>query len=91
MRSGDVQRAIFHAAQAATLNPKAYLAFLTLAEFYERAGHQGLAIENYEEALRLLRAEGGGTTEESFLVKKMQQLKLDKNKSISPGQTKNKS
>lgn len=44
MRSGDIQRAIFHAAQAAALNPKAYLVFLSLAEFYERAGHQGLAV-----------------------------------------------
>jgi Tfp pilus assembly protein PilF len=75
MRAGDAQRAILHATQAAVLDPKAYLTFLSLAEFYERIGRTDLALENYDQALRLSRAEGGGINEESRLLEKIQRLR----------------
>jgi Tfp pilus assembly protein PilF len=75
MRSRDVQKAIFYATQATLANPTNYLAQLSLAEMYEQAGHKQMALDSYEEALRLLHAEGGGQHEESTLQKKIEQLR----------------
>ena len=74
-RSRDVQKAIFYATQATLANPSNYLAQLSLAEIYEQAGHKQMALDSYQEALRLLRAERGGQNEESNLQKKIEQLR----------------
>ena len=75
IKSGDTQLAILSAVRAATLNPENHLAFLSLAELYERIGHKTLAVSNYEEALRLLKANGGGSGEQTYIQRKLEQIK----------------
>jgi Tfp pilus assembly protein PilF len=73
-KAGDLQRAIMYATRATTLDPQNHLAFLGLAELYERAGHKELAIAHYQEALRLLERDPAGAGERSHIERKLKQL-----------------
>ena len=59
LRKGEIDVATDFALRAATRNQESFLAVLMVAELYDKRGANQMAIRYYQNALAILRVEGG--------------------------------